>query len=265
MKKVYSFIATLQILFCTSQTMYQIEYNFTDIHQNILKSTLLTNNSEAVYKIYDERENGVVGHEETAYEVFNDSINKVFCANQETAHYRFPAYNSDIIYKDDYKSKMKWTVNSDIKKTIGKYNCIEAKIWLNSRGYTVWFTSDVPIKFGPLKLHQLPGLIVQVNEDKGLFRIDLKSIAKATTNKEFNHYKNYFLKQKKILTYKEFEKTVLDLEVGYQIGHFAAIKKRNIETGGKTTCDNKRLDKETEDFYIEFPPSLINELSKVSL
>ena len=265
MKKVYSFIATLHILFCTSQTMYQIEYNFTDIHQNILKSTLLTNNSEAVYKIYDDRENGVVGHEETAYIVYNDSINKVFYANLETAYFRFPVYDREFSYLDEYKSKMKWIVNSENKKKIGKYDCIEANIWLNSRGYTVWFTLDVPIKFGPLKLHQLPGLIVQVIEDKGLFRIDLKSIAKATTNKEFNHYKNYLLKQKKILTYKEFEKAALDLEVGSQISYFADLKQDDLKTGNRTSVDNKRLDAETEDFYIEFPPSLLHELSKVNL
>lgn len=245
--------------------MYNIEYDFTDIHQNVLKSTLHTNNTEAVYRILDDRENGVVGNEETAYVVVNDSINKVFYANQETAYYRFPVHRKDIVYLDEYKNKLKWTINIENKKKIGKYNCTEAKTWFNGRNYTVWFTFDVPIKFGPLKLHQLPGLVVQVLEDTGLFKINIKSITKSSSNKEFNHYKKYFLKQEKIMNYKEFEKTVLELEVGFQTKHFADIKKENMESGTTTSCDNKGLDEEVVEFYLEFPANLKSALSKVSL
>jgi len=81
-----------------------------------------------------------------------------------------------------------WTISDETKK-IGKYTCYKA-ITKNFRGrnYEVWFTYDIPVPNGPWKFHGLPGLIMEVHDDKDLVNITFNSI-KEKTDKEVDYTK----------------------------------------------------------------------------
>jgi GLPGLI family protein len=102
----------------------------------------------------------------------------------------------------------------DIKKEILGYNCQKATVTYRGRNYTAYFTIDVPIKTGPWKFYGLPGLILQVESDDGVLKINANKIV---VNKEAvtinNPYKNYKLKPISWQEYiNEYEKKYFELK-----------------------------------------------------
>jgi GLPGLI family protein len=258
-KIMFLFLITFNLSF--SQEVYKIDYEFTDNIGNKCNSTLYTDNKkEAVYKIYDERQRGTVKLSEDENNIAfveNDVLSKFFYATPTQSCARFTVLGEEIVYGDDYIDKMNWKINPANKKIIGKYNCTEAKINLNGRSYTVWFTFDVPMKFGPLKLHNLPGLIVEAKEDNDYLRVVLKSVAKTNDINEFNKYKNYFLKHKDILDYASYGKVIINLEFTRLMRGYNMLRKDKIPTNSLTFEDGAV----TEDF-MEFPINFVSEVRK---
>lgn len=101
-------------------------------------------------------------------------------------------------------------------KEIGGFICNEASIHFRGRDYTAWYTTQIPVPFGPWKFKGLPGLILEVYEKdyklhitttkikvekctENNIKIDKKSIKKAITIKKLQA-------EKEILIEKEFAK-----------------------------------------------------------
>ena len=64
-----------------------------------------------------------------------------------------------------------WQFSSDTLTVLG-YVCQKATTSFRGRSYEAWFSSEIPIKEGPWKLYGLPGLILKVVVDDGLFVFD---------------------------------------------------------------------------------------------
>jgi GLPGLI family protein len=78
-----------------------------------------------------------------------------------------------------------WKITNESKK-IGSYNCIKAVKDCNScdNSEEVWFTTDIPVPFGPLGYSGLPGLIIEVKRN-GLV-LQLVKIAFTKENVKIN-------------------------------------------------------------------------------
>lgn len=62
------------------------------------------------------------------------------------------------------------------KKQIGKYICQKATTNFSGRDWIVWFTAELPYRFGPWKLHGLPGLIVEASDSENKYSFILKTV-----------------------------------------------------------------------------------------
>ena len=62
--------------------------------------------------------------------------------------------------------KIDWNITKQ-SKTIGQFTCKKAFGSIGGRIYDVWFTSDIPVPFGPHKLGGLPGLILEARSRDG--------------------------------------------------------------------------------------------------
>ena len=83
----------------------------------------------------------------------------------------------------------------DGTKTICEYECRQAIGSIYGRTWTVWYTTELPLNYGPYILCGLPGLIMAAKDSEGLFDFNVVGIEKAPKNtfisiyEESNHQK----------------------------------------------------------------------------
>lgn len=68
-------------------------------------------------------------------------------------------------YKYEESNDMNWKLENEYKK-IGKYKCQKATAKKYGRTWTAYFTNEIPFPYGPYKFSKLPGLILEVFDDK---------------------------------------------------------------------------------------------------
>jgi GLPGLI family protein len=101
-----------------------------------------------------------------------------------------------IVFGYEEPLNMKWKLSND-KKTILTYDCYKAETTFRGRNYTVWYTRDIVIPDGPYKFAGLPGLILEVYDDKENFHYKLLQIINQP--KEILYDKNIYMTDRKKL------------------------------------------------------------------
>lgn len=101
----------------------------------------------------------------------------------------YPEYKTYLIANignDAYKvledRKMNWNIAPE-KKQIGEFKVQKATTDFAGRNWTAWFTADVPIQDGPYKFSGLPGLIVEISDQTGTHKMELKGLKKIQETK----------------------------------------------------------------------------------
>ena len=62
----------------------------------------------------------------------------------------------------------RWDITGE-EMVISGYKCFKATIEYAGRLYTAWYTPDIPLSEGPWKFCGLPGLILKVTDDDGIY------------------------------------------------------------------------------------------------
>jgi len=107
------------------------------------------------------------------------------------------------VYIKEPNPKINWKIEKETKK-IGNFTCQKASANFRGRNYIVWFTFDIPVKFGPWKLNGLPGLILEAYDKNKEVYWYLKSVD-YNTNKKLK-IKNMFVPDNvEVLTYQDFK------------------------------------------------------------
>lgn len=133
---------------------------------------LLFNDKESYYSMVDT----LVNEENKGYKyakILNRS-NDIFYTNfnKDEALINKTAFGKLFLIKSNITDR-KWELHNEQRK-IGKYLCFKAtsiKIVNNSKGIfekkiIAWYTPDISIQFGPRDYFNLPGLILELQEDK---------------------------------------------------------------------------------------------------
>ena len=91
----------------------------------------------------------------------------VFCKPAEETLTVYDKYGEDLGYYTESLLEMEWTVVEDSIATVLGYNCLMAETDYHGRHWKAWFTPEIPVPFGPWKLHGLPGLILKAEANGG--------------------------------------------------------------------------------------------------
>jgi GLPGLI family protein len=106
----------------------------------------------------------------------------------------YPDYKISIVSNignDTYKiaedRKIVWKVSSE-KKQFRSYSVQKATTDFAGRTWVAWFTTEVPIQDGPYKFAGLPGLIVEIADQSGSHKMEMKGLfkTKETQQEELN-------------------------------------------------------------------------------
>ena len=99
----------------------------------------------------------------------------------------YKIYLVSSIGNDSYKvsedRKVDWKISSE-KKKIGEFETQKATANFAGRNWIAWFTTDVPIQDGPYKFSGLPGLIVEISDQTGSHKMELKGLKKITETQQ---------------------------------------------------------------------------------
>lgn len=68
-----------------------------------------------------------------------------------------------------------WQIGTETDTVCG-YECIKATCHWRGRDFTAWFTPDIPVEYGPWKFGGLPGLILKVSDDDGIYTFETVAV-----------------------------------------------------------------------------------------
>lgn len=86
-------------------------------------------------------------------------------ANESLIHYG--KYGEDLGYYTEPLAEMQWKIVEDSTANVLGYECLMAESDYHGRHWKAWFTPEIPMSFGPWKLHGLPGLILKAEANGG--------------------------------------------------------------------------------------------------
>ena len=171
-----NFLLIVFSIFSYGQNNYNtVNINYTEITDfGILaetSSTLEVNNTKSVYtrkkinyKAIDnditikQYKDTIANKEEVLEAYYSNSFNNIIYLKDRNL-------SQKLIVKDSIID-INWDIDASVNDQLFLgYNCKKATGKFRGRNYTVWFTTEIPIRFGPWKLHGLPGLVLKVQDD----------------------------------------------------------------------------------------------------
>lgn len=87
--------------------------------------------------------------------------------------------NGGVLCYDDRYPSFEWKFSADAPVEIMGYSCGKATVSFAGREYTVFYTMDIPLPYGPYKFYGLPGLILKVEDSRGMYIWEAFSIVKS--------------------------------------------------------------------------------------
>lgn len=114
------------------------------------------------------------------------------------------------IYVKEVAPKIDWKIGKETKK-IGVFNCKKATANFRGRNYTAWFTTEIPLPFGPWKFQGLPGLILEVYDTNKNVHWYFKTIEYPTKSNEKLKYISKPVKEK-LYTYSEYKLFQIEIQ-----------------------------------------------------
>ncbi|KMQ61280.1 hypothetical protein ACM39_17850 [Chryseobacterium sp. FH2] len=188
------FIQNLKAQEITSNNVFFYKFEFQRDSTNQEKKlqemmVLISNGKESIYKSYPGMKRDSIVTADFARGNYTISFKNMPKSN--VFHQVYYNKNEDIQIFDKVVNKyfsfpadkISWKIDNE-KKKIGEFNCQRAFCVINNRKFEAWFTNEIPLNDGPYRFKGLPGLIVQVYDEKKYFVFTLEGIKKQNITTE---------------------------------------------------------------------------------
>ena len=143
-------------------------------------------------------------------------------ANVGETYIGYPKGKTTVIYNMDgagsylYQEttpKMQWKLTTEHKMLLD-YDCTAATCSYRGRNYKVWFTTKIPLSYGPWKFTGLPGLVMEAETEEGDYHWTVTGIEKPKTVTPIYFLDRNYVKTSRENTRKQ-EKLLLKDPAGY--------------------------------------------------
>jgi GLPGLI family protein len=117
----------------------------------------------------------------------------------------------------------KWTFSNE-SDTIINYLCRKAEASFRGRDYVVWFTTTIPFRAAPWKIHGLPGVVLKVETIDDFYKLEVshlkvcensKEIEKPFEDRDQQDWMEYLSIYKKWIGERESRLKALEVQTGY--------------------------------------------------
>lgn len=137
--------------------------------------------------------------------------------SKTTLKYIVIPLSRDVFYVK-ITDELKWNLLQETK-SIGNMQCQKAETNYGGRKWTAWFTNEIQVSEGPYIFHGLPGLILEIYDDKKDFQFRMVKIQK------FNKIDLFQMKKGKEVNWDGLKKIQKD----YYSDPFSFAKTQNIK------------------------------------
>lgn len=103
--------------------------------------------------------------------------------------YRLPLMSGTLHYQDTLPS-FAWNFTPLQCDSILGYECQCATMHYAGRNYTAWFTTELPLPYGPYKFGGLPGLILRIQDDEMQYKWEATGFEKSDAQIMAYDYEN---------------------------------------------------------------------------
>jgi GLPGLI family protein len=146
-------------------------------------------------------------------------------------------YLYSVIVANNYATnepveKIKWAISRDTT-TMLNYKCYKATAHFRGRDWTVWFTPDISVPFGPWKLAGLPGLILKATDSEKHYTFECMSIGKIDRTLQMSDYSKY-----RTISKKEFDLLLYKLKTE----PLAALESKGVRIGTAYDANGRTID-----------------------
>jgi len=87
--------------------------------------------------------------------------------------------DTENLYYTENLPLFNWQIGTQTATVCG-YECIKATCHWRGRDFTAWFTPDIPVEYGPWKFGGLPGLIMKVSDNDGIYTFEAVAVENGT-------------------------------------------------------------------------------------
>lgn len=139
-----------------------------------------------------------VTEDEQGSAVFRDFNSQKIIVREARTQKLFESFQYDDTWID-----IDWDIKADTTR-IGNFKCQKAVGKFRGRTYTAWFTEEIPLPYGPWKLHGLPGLILEAEDSEKMFKASFRGISYPLACDESDLGKPTATETKTLMEYVEF-------------------------------------------------------------
>lgn len=142
-------------------------------------------------------------------------VYKNYKKNEVNKYVFVPLVDPKYIIK--IKENLVWNITNK-KNKIGKFDCQKAETNYSGRKWIAWFTNEISIQDGPYIFHGLPGLIVEISDEKSDYNFKLIEV------RNFMWKELYLENAQKEISWDDFKK----LQKTFYDNPFALVNKSDV-------------------------------------
>lgn len=112
--------------------------------------------------------------------------------------------NLNYLYEEDIPTIV-WNISNE-KQIILNYSCTKATTTFRGRQFNAWFTTEIPIPYGPWKFGGLPGLILKISDSKNNFVFECEGFQKLRDKENIKFYNMHYTKGSRLKLWKTYKR-----------------------------------------------------------